>query len=82
MLDGIKSQNQNGLFGPTLQIKNTKLEILFGNTLKAVTIRLSRLLNHVNLNWFGFFTDKNSHGFDKARKYAQIRTKLRKNVNV
>lgn len=50
--------------------KNTKLEILFGNTLKAVTIRLSRLLNHVNLNWFGFFTDKNSHGFDKARKYA------------
>lgn len=50
--------------------KNAKLEILFGNTLKAVTIRLSRLLNHVNLNWFGFFTDKNSHGFDKARKYA------------
>ena len=50
--------------------KNTKLEILFGNTLKAVTIRLSRLLNHVNLNWIGFFTDKNSHGFDKAQKYA------------
>ena len=50
--------------------KNTKLEILFGNTLKAVTIRLSRLLNHVNLNWIGFFTDKNSHGFDKERKYA------------